>query len=253
MKVLIIAQNSFREAIRDRVLRVILGVSLLVIVCSSIIGEISLGEELKMILDLSLGAIDLFGVILCTFIGAALIQKEIEKKTIYTLLARPIHRWEFIFGKYIGMVLTLAVSVFIMGTVLCVFYILMGGTFNINMIGAVFMLFMGLALLNAISILFSCMASSTVSSIATIAVFLVGRSTHHLKSMAIVNDNPIFLKVTMFAYYLLPNFNNFNFKSNAFYSLSISGEMYLYSTVYALVYSFFVLLLASFIFEKRNF
>ncbi|WP_372371271.1 ABC transporter permease [Candidatus Uabimicrobium sp. HlEnr_7] len=252
VKLTVIAINTFRETMRDRILRVIVGVSIFVIIISKIIGELSIGQDLKILVDFSLGTIDIFGVVLCIFIGANLIQREIEKKTLYTILSCPINRWEFILGKYLGMSITLFVSTSVMGTFFCTYYYLMGGKITFDLIGAIILLFMGLMVLNSVAILLSVLASSSVSIIVTAITFFVGRSTYHLKAIPQFNDSAFAKYTSEILYYILPNFNNFDIKEEAAHALTVPGEVYLYACLYMLIYSFLMLYLASLAINKRN-
>lgn len=251
MRIIVIAKNTFLETIRDRVLWVIVGLCLVVILASRAIAEISLGQDLKVIADLSLGAIDFFGMILCVFVGTSLIYKEMDKRTLYTVLACPLDRWEFIVGKYLGMGATLTVSVVLMGIVFLAFFLVTGGIFHWKMAGAVLLLLMGMMLLNAIAVFFSTMSSPTVSAISTVAIFVVGRATYELQFLA---ERFIGIKksLILFFYYLLPNFNNFNIKLAAVYDLAVPWNVWVWAFCYAAVYSLVVLYLSSLIFAKRN-
>ncbi|MEX2664345.1 ABC transporter permease subunit [Candidatus Uabimicrobium amorphum] len=252
VKFTIIALNTFRETMRDRILRVIVGVSIFVIVISKIIGELSIGQDLKILVDFSLGTIDIFGVVLCIFIGASLIQREIDKKTLYTILSCPMNRWEFIFGKYLGMCMTLFVSTFVMGIFFCSYYFLMGGQVSLDLVGCIVMLFMGLMVLNSVAILLSVLTSSSVSIIVTAITFFIGRSTYHLKAIPQFSDSATLNYLTNIMYYILPNFNNFDIKEEATHALTIPSEVYLYAFLYMVVYSSVMLYLASLAINKRN-
>lgn len=251
MRILVIAKNTFLETVRDRILRVIVGLCLLVILASSAIGDISLGQDIKVIADLSLGAIDFFGMILCVFIGTSLIYKEMDKRTLYTVLACPMHRSEFILGKYLGMAATICVTVFIMSLVFFVYFSLSGGSFNWNMFTCVVLLLAGLMLLNAIAVFFSTMASPTVSAISTVAIFILGRASDPIKWFA---ETFVGIQKTalMLLYYVVPNFSNFNIKAAAVHDLAVPITSVIWALVYGLFYSFLVLYLASLIFNKRN-
>ena len=150
---------------------------------------------------------------MCVFVGTGLIYKEIDKKTLYTVLSRPLARWQFIVGKYLGMGATLVVAFALMGGVFCCYYAILGGSLHWLTLGAVFLLLTGLMLLNAIAIFFSTMASPTVSAICTVAVFIVGRGTHELKFLAQTYCSGISRDLIMGVYYLLPNFSNSSISS----------------------------------------
>src|SRR6266704_6722074 len=112
--ILAIARNAFREAVRDRVLYNLVVFVLLLIGGAIFLGELSAGQEAKIIVDLGLSAILLFGVFIAIFVGVGLVSKEIERRTLYAILSKPIGRGEFLLGKYLGLCLTLLVNVAVM-------------------------------------------------------------------------------------------------------------------------------------------
>src|SRR4051794_4558562 len=105
-----VALNTFREAVRDRILYNLVVFALLMIGASLLLGQITIGVERQLLINLGLTAISAFGILIAIFIGIGLVSKEIDKRTIYTVLTRPIERWEFIVGKYFGLVGTLTVN-----------------------------------------------------------------------------------------------------------------------------------------------
>src|ERR1700759_2553055 len=121
LRILAVAVNTFREAVRDRVLNGVLGIALLVLVFTLALAELSLDQRSRIVLDIGLASISLFSVVMAVFLGSSLLYKEIERKTLYVILPKPIRRHEFLLGKYFGIVLTVTVFVAIMGAVqLCV-------------------------------------------------------------------------------------------------------------------------------------
>src|SRR6267154_6856210 len=114
-RVFAIARNAFREAVRDRVLYNLVVFVLLLIAGAIFLGEISAGQEAKIIVDLGLSAILLFGVFIAIFVGVGLVYKEIERRTLYAIFAKPVTRGEFLIGKYLGMTATLFVNIVVMG------------------------------------------------------------------------------------------------------------------------------------------
>src|SRR5260370_25105905 len=114
-RVAAIARNAFREAVRDRVLYNLVVFALLLIAGAIFLGELSAGQEAKIIVDLGLSAILLFGVFIAVFVGVGLVYKEIERRTLYAILSKPVGRGEFLLGKYLGLCLTLLANVIVMG------------------------------------------------------------------------------------------------------------------------------------------
>src|ERR1700733_1507159 len=110
----IVAINTFREAVRDRVLYNLIVFALMMMGAAILVGEISIGIDRLVIINLGLSAISLFGLVMAVFIGVGLVYKEMEKRTLYSLLAKPVRRWEFLVGKFGGPGLTLTVTTFLM-------------------------------------------------------------------------------------------------------------------------------------------
>ncbi|MBP7431889.1 MAG: ABC transporter permease, partial [Candidatus Hydrogenedentes bacterium] len=123
MRVLAVARNTFREAVRDKVLYVLLLFAAAAIFGSKALGWISIGQDIKIVKDLSLAAVSVFGVLIAIFVGTNLVYKEIDKRTIYTILCRPMHRWEFILGKYAGLAALLALVTAVMAAVAAVYVV----------------------------------------------------------------------------------------------------------------------------------
>lgn len=252
MKFIPVALNTFRETIRDRILRVIVSISIFVIIISKIIGELSIDQDLKILVDFSLASIDMFGVVLCIFLGASLIHREIEKKTLYTVLSCPVHRWEFILGKFLGISATLFVTTGIMGLFFCTYYVFMGGELTVHIVGAIFLIFLGLVVLNSIAIFFSILSSPSVSIIVTAIIFFVGRSSYHLKYISQFYRTALIEYIALGTYYILPNFNNFDIKKEATHAMMVSIDTYIYALVYGSLYSLLMIYLSSLVINKRN-
>jgi len=162
-RVLTIARNTFRETVRDKILYNLILFALVLILSSIILGHLTLGNEDKIILDLGLSAISIFGMLIAIFIGIGLVHKELEKRTVYALLAKPVHRYELILGKFAGLLFTLLVNVAVMtvGLELALLYtgnIGLGG--HLRVLPAVFLLFLSMALTTAAALLFTTVAAS---------------------------------------------------------------------------------------------
>jgi ABC-type transport system involved in multi-copper enzyme maturation permease subunit len=120
-RIFAVAVNTFREAVRDRVLYGVLGIATFVLLFTLVLAEVSLDQQRRIVLDVGLASISLFSVLVSVFLGSSLLYKEIERKTLYVILPKPIHRHEFLLGKYCGIVLTVAVFIALQGAVqLCV-------------------------------------------------------------------------------------------------------------------------------------
>lgn len=265
MKVLTIARNTFREAIRDRILYNLLFFALLMIAVSLLLATLTVGEQSKIIIDVGLASINIFGVLIAIFLGIGLIIKEIEKRTIYNILSKPVPRYQFIIGKYLGLLLTIMVNIIIMGAGLYLILIINElrwghDIFNVNLYiwldiwKAIYLIFIELMVVTAIALMFSTFSSSsTLSAIFTIAAYIIGHLTEELKLIG--NNFPdSFMKSAInFFYYFLPNLDNFNVKGKVVHGIYVSASYISLVTLYGLLYISVVLLLSGVIFQRRDF
>jgi len=256
-----IAINTFKEAIRDKILYNLLFFALLMIGASLLLATLTVGEQSKIIIDIGLASINIFGALIAVFLGIGLISKEIEKRTIYNIIAKPVPRYQFLMGKYIGLQLTIVVNTIIMGIGLYLVLIsneLRWGhsIFNVNfdIWKAIYLILIELMVITAIALLFSTFSSSsTLSAIFSIAIYLIGHLTEELKLIGDNLQNFILKETINLFYYLLPNFDNFNVKGRVAYGLEVSGTYLSLVTLYGISYIAVMLFLSGMIFQKRDF
>ncbi len=252
----IIAWNTFREAVRDRVLYNLVFFVLVMIAAAVLVGQISIGIERLIIVNLGLTAISIFGVVMAVFIGVGLVHKEMERRTLYSLLSKPIHRWEFIAGKFAGLGLTLLVNTFFMtlGLGIALYYV--QGTLRLadaKVLLAVLFILLQLTLLTALALLFSCYSSPLLSTIFTLGLYVMGVFSADIRTFGVLSKSPALEGMTTVLYYVLPNFNAFNIISVVAHENSVPAGLVAYVVFYALVYTGAVLLGAVAIFSNRNF
>ena len=166
----VIALNTFREAVRDKILYAMLVFALVLIGGSLLVAELTIGEYEKIIKDLGLSLISIFGLMIAIFVGIGLVYKEIERKTIYTIASKPVPRWQFLLGKYLGLVLTLAAEVSIMGLGFALILQLSGAGERLVLLPALWLTFVELLVVTAIAILFSCFSTPTLSALFTLGL-----------------------------------------------------------------------------------
>ncbi|MGH9711955.1 MAG: ABC transporter permease [Candidatus Acidiferrales bacterium] len=251
----VVAVNAFREAIRDRVLYNLIFFALMMIGAAILVGQISIGIERLVIINLGLSAISVFGLIMAIFIGVGLVSKEIEKRTLYSLLAKPVRRWEFLVGKYAGLLLTLVVNTSLMtlGVAGALFYVSRHfQRSDISIVAAIYFILLELALVTALALFFSCFSSPMLSTLFTLGIYIAGIFAQDIHEFGEVTKNPALLMMTRVLYYVLPNFHNFNGIAAAAHGDSISAALIAQNTLYALLYVSVLLLGASAIFSRRN-
>ena len=252
-KVAAIALNTFREAVRDRILYAILIFALVMLAGSTILVTISVGGEEKIIKDLGLTCISIFGLMIAVFLGIGLVSKEIEKRTVYTVISKPIHRYQFILGKYLGLVLTLLANVAVMALGLIGLAYLWEGTLSPRLVLAVLFIFLELMLVTAIALLFSTFSSPTLSAIFTLCLLVAGHLSSDLRLFAARFGGRLMKAAAQALYLLLPNLSRLNLKDQAVHSLGIDGGTTMLSLLYAMCYIAALVLAAMAIFQQRDF
>jgi len=251
-----IALNTFRESVRDRVLYNLILFALILVAASVFVSDLSLDMESQFTAALGLSAMVVFGALIAIFIGVGLVYKEIDKRTIYNLLSKPVHRYEFVIGKYAGLCLTLLVNsaVMVLGTELALAYV--NGKFvplHTAVLTAWFLVYLELALLVAVALMFSSFTTPMLAALFSFAVYVIGHFSKDLLEMAALSNSTVTRTLLTALYYLLPNLSNFGFITEASHGRIVPLSMAFSATVYAIVYIGILLSAAVLIFQKRNF
>jgi len=249
-----IASNTFREAVRDRVLYNLIAFALLMSGAAILVGQISIDIERLVVVNLGLTAVSLFGVVIAIFIGIGLVSKEIEKRTLYTVLSRPVRRWEFIVGKFLGLAGTLVVNTFFMavGVFLALLYV--SHHFQRAdgwLLVALYFIILQFLIITALALLFSSFSTPLMSAVFAFALFVIGSFAEDLRGFAAMTHGLTRWLATAAAY-LVPNFSALNIISSVAHEQAVAGRFILLNTGYALIYATMVLCGAVLIFERRN-
>ena len=250
-----VAINTFREAVRDRVLYNLVLFALLMIGAAIVVGGVSIGIEQLVIVNLGLSSISVFGLVMAIFIGVGLVYKEIEKRTLYSLLAKPIRRWQFLVGKYAGLLLTLAVNTAFMTLGLAAAFFYVGGHIarsDVSILVAIYFILLELALVTALAMFFSCFSSPLLSTLFTLGIYVTGVFANDIRGVGEFTKNPAVLIVTRAIYYLVPNFHNFNAIATAAHGDPIPFTLIWQNSAYAALYVLLLLIAASAVFSRRN-
>jgi ABC-type transport system involved in multi-copper enzyme maturation permease subunit len=264
--VLRIAANVFKESVRDKVLYSIVLFAVVIIVASLLLGQLSAGQEVKIIKDLGLAAISLFGHFIAIFIGIGLVSKEVERRSIYALLAKPMTRTQFLLGKYLGLVSTLAVNVTVMTAALFVVLAVYAGltpektraawetaAVDPALMKASALMLVELALVTAVAIFFSTFTSPVLAAAFTLGLVIVGQFSADLKNFEAIVDSAPVAWLARGVYYLLPNLAPFDVKLEAVHARPIELGYMALTTAYGVVYIAALLFLASLLFSRRDF
>lgn len=254
MKTIItLAKNTFRETIRDKVLYVILVFAVLLIISTIFFGSISLDQDVKVIKDLGLSGIFLFGVIIAIFVGTTLVHKEIDKKTVYLIFPKPVHKYEFVLGKFLGMATTLFLVTLLMSVVFFIILAIKNQPISAILIEAILWGYLELLVISAISILFSSLTSPIASTIYTICLFIIGHASSSFLYFMHTVESKTLLYLVKGVYYIFPNFEKFNIRNTAIVGVGIEGDQILYTILYASAYIIIALMIANYLLKKQEF
>lgn len=252
-RILAVAKNTFRETVRERVLYNLVFFAMLMTVSGLLLGELSIRQDAKILKDIGLAAMDFFGTLIAVFIGTGLVAKEIERRSLYPLLAKPLSRSEFYLGKFLGLVFTLLVNVAVMAGGLYLTLVATGSPADPRILGAVYPIFLGLVVSVAVAMLFSAIASSsTIAAVFAIGLLVAGRSAdvvRHLRDVA--PGVPSWLTSTL--YWAIPNFRNFDFKDRVAYGEAVPPDVLAWVSVYGLSWIAVTVGLGLLVFESRDF
>lgn len=255
-RILVVAINVFREVIRDRVLYLIGVFALLFVAAAALLPEVAAGAENKILQDLGLAAIALLSLVIAVFVGTGLVNKEIEKRTVFVLIAKPISRVEFIIGKHLGLTMVLAVLV----STMTLIYLAVLGFYQVpyplsSTLLAVVYLLLELSLITAVAILFGVFTSSLLATLLTFAVYLMGHFSRDLVALGNLSENSSIQRVTQVLYLVLPDLSRLDLKNQAVYGVAAlpAPVELLGHAVYGLLYTVLLLAIASLLFSRREF
>ena len=264
MRIVAIAANTFREAARNRIMHAILGLAIVIILCSKALAWVSAGEDVKVMTDMGLGAITLFGVIVALFSGANLLHKEVDKKTSYLILTKPVRRYEFIMGKYFGLAAVLLICTAIMSALHAGYltsFLLSGADgphqsvlwrYYLALGQAYFLIFLELCVISAFALLFSSISSPMFSAVGTFCIFFVGHGLRNLKDLTETVESALGDWILTVMYYVLPALFHFDMKHKAAYADPQGAGDILFAVGYAAAYCTVVLAFTCAIFRRRQ-
>lgn len=250
------ASNVFQEVIRDRILYIIGFYTLILAAAMRILPEIAATTEGKIFLDFGIALMGVIGLIVSVFVGTGLINKEIEKRTVLVLIAKPISRSEFITGKYFGLSAVLAVLIASMALIYLGFLQVAHIPYGIaSILIAVLFLFLQISLINAVAISFGSFTSSLLAIILTFAVYLMGNISQDLLKFGRLSQNPGIEQLTQALYLILPDLSRLDLKNQAVYGLQAlpNATVLMTNAGYGLLYSAMLLAIAILIFSRREF
>ncbi len=261
-----IAINGFREAVRDKVMYSLVAFAVILIATSYILGELTAGQDIKIMKDLGLSSISVFGLFMAIFIGIGLVSKEVEKRSVYALLAKPIRRSDIVVGRYLGLVLTLVVNVAVMTVALYLVLAYLGWRapenaklswdaplFDPSMLKAVGLTLVHLSMVTAVAVFFSTFSTPILSAALTFSVWVAGYFSADLRNFDQVVDSRAAQWLARGLYYILPNFGSFDISSQVVHGLHVGAKYVVVTAAYGFTYIAILLVMSAAIFSRRDF
>lgn len=255
-RTVVIARNVFLEVIRDRILYLIALFALLMVAASVMLPEVSAGAQDKITLDLGLAGIHLLSVIVAVFVGTGLVNKEIEKRTVLVLIAKPVSRAEFLIGKHLGLSAVLAVLIAALAAIFLAVVAFNGIEFPLqSVLLAIAFMFLEVILITAVAIMFGVFTSSLLATLLTFATYLMGHLTQDLVALGELSENPALQRVTNGLFLVLPDLERLNLRNEAIYGIELLPDpmTMLSNVLYGLIYTALLLTIAILIFSRRQF
>lgn len=250
------ANNVFREVVRDRILYIIGFYALILLAALRLLPEVAAATESKIFLDFGLAAMSGLGLIVSVFIGTGLVNKEIEKRTVLVLIAKPISRAEFIAGKHLGLSAVLALLVTVMTTIYLALLQFSSIVYPLgSILLATFYLFLQLSLMTAVAITLGVFTSSVLATLLSFAVYLMGSSSQDLVNLGRLSRNDSLQRLTQGLYLILPDLSRLDLKNQAVYgSALLPNPLTLIANAsYGILYTVLLLAIAILIFSRREF
>ena len=254
MKIFAIALNTFREAIRNKILYSVVFFGFVLIAVSAFFGAVSIIDQIRVIKDFGLFALSMCGALTTILAGVSLLNKELKQKTIYNILSKPVSRWQFIVGKYLGLTLTVSVLISFMGVSLILFVTILSGKVDWLMFQSIVFILLEVAIVGALTIFFSSLVVTTnLSGLFTFGTYIAGRSIEYLRFFIGGNrDSELLAHFIRGLEWLLPNISLLNVQDTIVYGYAIPLGYLLHAILYCISYSAAVLVLAVLIFNKRE-
>ncbi len=252
-RVLAIGKNTFREAVRGKLFAAI-GIFGLVLMGSTIIlGPLSLGEQARITQDLGLAGMSILGFMVAVLIGTGIVYTEVERRTIYTVIAKPVDRWQFVLGKFAGLNATISVLIGGMAVILVVAAWIELGHFKPQLLQAVLLTWIELMVLTSMSILMSVVCTPILGAIFSFLLYIIGHTSGDLRELAQHFGSGSVKLLTNLAYYVLPNLEYFNIRSKVIHGVQVDSAYLLFACAYGLLYCVAFLIIAGVIFERKEF
>ena len=247
-----IAVNTFREAIRDRILYLFIGFAIIMVISTKLFGMLTVGDESKIVKDIGLAAMQFFSMLIAVMMSMLLISREVDNRTVFNILSKPVRRWQFILGKYLGLVAIVAVNLLLITVILVAMVLIYTGQFDPMLVFAAFMTMLEMSVVAAFATFFAVLTRPILGSLMTLAMFIVGHTSADLWMLTRHLPGTFTRAVITVVYYLVPNLERFNFKTEVVHDLPIQPAAVGWAVVYASAFVAVLLFLAALRFRTKD-
>ncbi|MCU0670950.1 MAG: ABC transporter permease [Myxococcota bacterium] len=252
-RIFAIAGNTAREAVRSRVLYTLLFFALALIGTGVLLATLSYVERERILQDVGFASIRIFAIAIAVFVGIHLVHREVDRRTIFTILSKPIGRGEFLVGKYLGLLATLWLQIGIMGAGFAAMSLLAGAPLTGLHAAALLLIGAEVAIVVAVALLFSAFTTPMLASLFTAGLWIIGRLSRDLRAIGQQAESDGVRRFTEALYRTLPDLSAFDLTTHAARGLVVASSDVLLPLAYAAGYATLVLLAATWIFERRDF
>ncbi len=248
----VLAISTFRETVRDRIFYLVAVFGFVMLASTAVVSPLTIGAQEKIMSDVGLAAMTIFGLLVVVFVGSNMVRKEMEKGTILTILSKPVSRRQYLWGKFLGLSLTQISMITVMGLLFLLMTFISPGEFSFRYLPVIYLTFLEMILITAVVILFSTCVSPVLSAVLTLGVFIIGHLSESIRDFGIMQGTAFQAKTTQVIYYLVPNLEVFNVRGTVVHGASVGLDHMLMATLYGLAYSGLLLIIAGSVFSKRE-
>ena len=251
-RVTAVARNTYRETVRDRIFYLVAVFGFVMLASTAVLSPLTVGAQGKIMTDVGLAAMVVIGLLVVVFVGSGMVRKEMDKGTIVTILAKPVSRREYLLGKFLGLNLTLTAMLAIMAVLFAVMLAVAPGEFSPRFLGAGYLTFLELTLINAVAVFFSTCVSSVLAAVFTLGAFIVGHLSESIREFGQLQDGPMQERISDLVYRLVPNLEVFNVRGAVVHGDPVTWAHLGWATIYGLGWTGLLLILAGSVFSRRE-
>lgn len=251
-RVAALALSTFRETVRDRIFYLVGVFGFVMLASTAVLSPLTVGAQGKIMSDVGLAGMTLFGLLVVVFVGSGMVRKEMDKGTILTILSKPVGRREYLVGKFLGLNLTLLVMLSVMGVLFLLMTFLAPGSFSLRFVPVFYLTFLELTLINAVAVFFSTCVSPILAAVFTLGAFAVGHLSQSIRDFGQLQGTPLQQKTAEVVYYLIPNLEVFNVRGPVVHGATVSLDLVILATVYGLAWTALLLIFSGSVFARRE-